>query len=87
MKRMRAVFLVSGSFLFSSVLYVTPAFAGCTLTRTSCTHECIETNQHGQCVKTKKVCEEVCVQFDVDVSGQDTHNYPPPEQRKEEKKK
>jgi len=63
------------------------SFAECTLTRESCTYECIETNQHGQCVKTKKNCTMECIEYKVDVTGQDTKNYPPPELEREKEKK
>ncbi|MCI0748986.1 MAG: hypothetical protein L0Y32_00385 [Nevskiales bacterium] len=51
------------------------AHAECTLTRESCSYECIEYYPNGtDCRKTKKVCEQVCVQFEVKKSGDTTEH-------------
>jgi hypothetical protein len=45
------------------------AFAECTLKRTVCEYPCIEYYPNGtDCRKTKKVCHEVCDDFEVEAS-------------------
>lgn len=63
---LRALTVILATLLPSS------AFPYCTLTETRCTYTCTEYYPNGtDCRKTKKECEEVCIQFEVKKSHQE----------------
>lgn len=67
---------------------ISSAHAECTLWRTWYEYPCIEYYPNGtDCKKAKKVQKRECIDYEVDVSGKDTVNYPPPELKPEEKNK
>lgn len=61
---------------------IASARAECTLWRTWYEYPCIEYYPNGKdCWKADKVQKQECIQFEVDVSGKDTVNYPSPQSK------